>query len=77
MRILLDENVPRELAPDFRAGGHEVVHVEDVGLKGTKNGELLSYASGTADVLVTADANLGFQQHLPSTTSPWSCSSRR
>jgi len=60
MRIFLDGNVPRELAPDFRAGGHEVTHVEDVGLKGTKNGELLSYFSGRADVLVTADTNLGF-----------------
>jgi predicted nuclease of predicted toxin-antitoxin system len=65
MRIFLDEDVPRELSADFRAGGHEVVHVEDVGMKGAKNGALLSYISGKFDVLVTADTNLGFQQHLP------------
>ena len=65
MRIFIDEDVPRELSADFRAGGHEVVHVEDVGMKGTKNGALLSYVSGTFDVLVTADSNLEFQQHLP------------
>ncbi len=65
MRIFLDEDVPNELSPDFRAGGHEVVHIDDVQKKGTKNGALLAFISGKFDVLVTADTNLEFQQNLP------------
>ncbi|MBA2557562.1 MAG: DUF5615 family PIN-like protein [Chloroflexi bacterium] len=42
MRVLLDENVPIELADELP--GHEVVHVNDLGWKGISNGELLRRA---------------------------------
>jgi hypothetical protein len=38
--------------------------VEDIGLKGQKNGALLSALSGTCDIFVTGDTNLEHQQNL-------------
>ena len=64
MRIVVDEDIPKELVPFFGAPGILVEHVEDIGLKGTKNGALLAARSGTCDILVTGDTNLGRQQNL-------------
>jgi predicted nuclease of predicted toxin-antitoxin system len=64
MRIVIDEDIPSELVPLFRAPGLVVQHVEDIGLKGSKNGDLLSALSGNCDILVTGDTNLGRQQNL-------------
>ena len=64
MLVFLDENVPAELASEFRVAGHEVVHIEDLGMKGTTNGALLSFVSARFDVFVTADTSLEFQQRL-------------
>lgn len=64
MRIVIDEDIPRELTLLFGAAGHTVVHVEDLGLKGMRNGDLLAAISETADVFVTGDTNLGHQQNL-------------
>ena len=64
MRIVVDEDIPKELTPLFRGPGHVVEHVEDIGLKGKKNGVLLATLSGNCDILVTGDTNLGHQQNL-------------
>ena len=64
MRIVIDEDIPRELTPLFGASGHAVVHVEDLGLKGMRNGDLLAAISDSTDVFVTGDTNLGHQQDL-------------
>lgn len=64
MRIVIDEDIPSELAPLFRGPGLEVQHVDEIGLKGTKNGALLTALSGTCDIFVTGDTNLGHQQNL-------------
>jgi predicted nuclease of predicted toxin-antitoxin system len=64
MRIAIDEDIPNELTPLFRGPGLVVEHVEDLGFKGKKNGELLAALSGTCDVLVTGDTNLEHQQNL-------------
>ena len=64
MRIAIDEDIPNELTPLFRGPGLVVEHVEDLGFKGKKNGELLAALSGTYDVLVTGDTNLEHQQNL-------------
>ena len=63
MRVLLDENVPVELAGELP--DHEVVHVRDRGWKGFSNGELLRRAvEGQFDVLLTGDTHLPQQQNL-------------
>jgi hypothetical protein len=64
MKLLLDECVTNYLKPDFAA--HEVFTVEEVGLKGLKNGKLLRAASGDFDVLITVDKSIPHQQNLAS-----------
>jgi hypothetical protein len=62
VKLLLDECVTRFLKRDFV--GHEVSTVEDAGLKGLENGDLLKAAAGIFDVPVTVDRNIPHQQNL-------------
>lgn len=62
MRVLFDENLPLDLAHDFRQ--HEVQTVAGLGWEGVKNGELLQRSAGRFDALVTMDRSLEFQQPL-------------
>ena len=62
MKLLLDECVTRYLKPEF--AGHDVYTVDEAGLKGLKNGNLLSAAAGKFDVLITVDKSLSYQQNL-------------
>lgn len=63
MRILLDEQLPRRLAPHLL--GHDVRTVQQESWAGLKNGVLLSEAEAAGfSVLVTGDQNLEHQQNL-------------
>ncbi len=62
MRVLLDENVPFDLASELL--GHDVESVQERGWSGLKNGELLRRRPGTCDVFLTLDSNLEDQQQL-------------
>jgi len=62
MKLLLDECAPNRLKNDFP--GHEIWAVEDVGLKGLKDGELLRAAAEQFDVLITVDQRMHFQQNI-------------
>jgi len=63
MRVLPDEQLPRQLAAEIR--GHDVSTVQQCCWAGLKNGELLRVGAGAGfEVLVTADRNLQFQQNL-------------
>lgn len=62
MRILLDESLPRDLAP--LVVGHEVVTVQAADWSGVKNGKLLALVATQFDLFVTADRNIEFQQNL-------------
>ena len=63
MRVLLDEQLPRQLAPLL--SGHEVRTVQQQSWAGLKNGTLLDVAETAGfTVLVTGDRNLQFQQNL-------------
>ena len=63
MRVLLDEQLPRQLAaylPD-----HDVRTVQQQAWTGLKNGDLLSKAEAAGfTVFLTGDRNLEFQQNL-------------
>ncbi|GAA4739960.1 DUF5615 family PIN-like protein [Flavisolibacter ginsenosidimutans] len=64
MRILLDENLPRQLKSSFDPP-HEVKTVRDLGWLGKKNGELLGLAVFNGfDYFITLDKNLRHQQNL-------------
>ena len=61
-RVLFDEDVPRQLRrelPEFF-----VRTVQEQGWSALRNGQLLRTASADFDVLLTADKNLQYQQHL-------------
>ena len=63
MRVLLDEQLPRQLAPYLV--GHDVSTVQQQGWAGLKNGDLLRAAERASfEILLTADQNLEFQQNL-------------
>jgi predicted nuclease of predicted toxin-antitoxin system len=63
MRLLLDENVPEAFGESLL--GHEVRHVVGLGLSGTKNGALLSWAEQNGfDVLITHDRGFRAQHNM-------------
>jgi hypothetical protein len=63
VRVLLDEQLPRQLAQELL--GHEVRTVQQQGWAGLSNGELLRRAADAGfDVFLTGDQNLEFQQNL-------------
>lgn len=63
MRILFDEQLPRQLVPYLV--GHDVRTVQEKSWAGLKNGELLTRAEAAGfSVFVTGDQNLQFQQNI-------------
>jgi hypothetical protein len=62
MKLLLDECVTRYIKHDLI--GHEVDTVDEAGLKGLQNDELLRSAVGLYDVLITVDRHLPYQQNI-------------
>lgn len=56
---LVDENLPRSLAPSLRAAGFEAEDVRDQGLRGRPDTEVLSLAISRGWVLVTGDLGFG------------------
>ena len=62
MRVLLDENIPHDLIPEFP--GHDVLTVQGLGWAGVKNGDLLTRARGQINALLTMDRNLERQHDL-------------
>ncbi len=62
MRVLLDENIPVDLADLLP--GHDVQTVSGLRWQGLKNGELLERAGGRFDAFITMDRNIRQQQAL-------------
>lgn len=63
VRVLLDEQLPRQLASYVT--GHEVRTVQQQSWAGLTNGELLDRAEAAGfAVLVTGDQSLEFQQNI-------------
>ncbi len=63
MKLLLDENVPRQIKENLSE--HEVFTVREKGWNGKLNGELLTLMLAEQfDVLITADKNLQHQQNF-------------
>jgi hypothetical protein len=63
VRVLLDEQLPRQLVPLLI--GHDVRTVQQQSWAGLKNGQLLDAAEAAGfTVLLTGDRNLQFQQNL-------------
>ena len=64
MKVLLDEDMPRQPKPD--PIGHDVSTVREMAWNGIKNGELLNLAVLTGlEVFVTVDRSIPYQQNVP------------
>lgn len=64
MKILLDENLPKQLKTDF-GPDYDIKTVRDMGWLGKKNGELLGLIVFNGfDFFITIDKNLRYQQNL-------------
>lgn len=62
MRVLLDEQMPRDLATELP--GHEVRTVGQEGWKGLENGDLLAQAAARFDALISMDKNMPIEQDI-------------
>ena len=63
MKVLLDEDMPRQLKRDLV--GHDISTVREMGWNGIKNGILLGLAvSAGFEVLLTIDRSIPYQQNL-------------
>jgi len=67
MNLLLDECVPRRLKRSFTSPEHTCSTVQEAGLAGKTNGELLRLAQGRFQVLIALDKGLPHQQNLAKT----------
>jgi len=61
-RFLIDEDLPRSLAPALREAGFDAEDARDVGLRGCSDAEVFARAQAEDRVLLTAD--LGFANAL-------------
>ncbi len=61
-RILLDESLPRPVRQVL--ADLDIFTVQEMGWAGLQNGDLLSSAQESFDVLLTGDKNIRFQQNL-------------
>ena len=59
MRLLVDECLGVRIVKLLTAAGHDVVHVEDRGLGGHNDDEVLAFARADGRVLVSADTDFG------------------
>jgi len=62
LRLLLDENLPRQLIPFLV--GHDCRTVAGMSWGGVKNGQLLGLAEKQFDIFLTTDKGFGTEQNL-------------
>jgi Domain of unknown function (DUF5615) len=62
VRVILDECLPRRLGLEL--SGHTVVTVQQAGMAGMANGELLARIQGSYDAFITIDQNLAAQHAI-------------
>ena len=58
-RFLIDENMPRPLAPALRAAGYDVEDDRDVGLRGHPDTDVWAYAQAHGQTVITYDKGFG------------------
>lgn len=59
MRLLIDANLSPRVADALRDGGHDVVHVFDIGLADASDEAILARAESERRVIVSSDTNFG------------------
>lgn len=64
-RFLIDENLPRSLAPEFVKLGHIAEHVYDLGMGGAKDPAVFAYAQAQSATIVTGDKDFSNVRAYP------------
>lgn len=64
-RFLIDENMPRPLAPALLAAGHAAEDVRDVGLRGHPDPDVWAYAQTHGATIITYDKDFGDLLQFP------------
>ena len=57
--LLVDENLPRSLAPRLQTAGFKVQDVRDLGLRGAQDARIFEFARSSGMVLLTSDLGFG------------------
>lgn len=70
MKFLLNMNMPRVLGGLFRAGGHGVRHVGDIGLEKAEDTVILDEARRNQEVVITHDLDYGHVLAFSGATAP-------
>lgn len=65
MRVKLDENLPRRVAPLLADAGHDVDSVHDEGLAGAPDPEVATAATAADRLVITLDRGFGDIQRYP------------
>lgn len=71
MRLLLDANLSPSLVAPLTHAGHDVVHVDQIGLVSADDDTILDHAAADGRVVVTADSDFPMllalrRAHMPS-----------
>jgi len=70
MRLLLDANLSPALVASLTRAGHDVVHVDQVGLVAAADEAILDHAAADRRVIVTADSDFPMLLALRRATMP-------
>ena len=70
MKLLMDENMPREAADLLRNLGHDVKSIQDLNLQGTKNGDIYRLIQAEERILVTLDLDFANILNYPTKSHP-------
>jgi predicted nuclease of predicted toxin-antitoxin system len=65
LRLLVDEDLPRSLAPALRAAGHIAADVRDEGLRGHPDADVFQFAQRQGLAVLTGDIEFGNQIVYP------------
>ena len=65
LRLLVDEDLPRSLAPALRAAGHETADVRDEGLRGQPDTRIFQFAQERSFAVLTGDVEFGNELVYP------------
>ena len=65
MRFLIDENMPRTLARQLVAAGHQAEDVRDAGLAGCPDSAIYSMACALDALIVTRDRGFAMEKSWP------------
>ena len=63
--FLVDEDLPRSLAPLLREAGFDAEDVRDVGLRGRRDDQILQYATSRSLAVLTGDVGFGNTTRFP------------